>query len=192
MRYFILPGHGNSGPGHWQSLWELEDADFHRIEQSDWENPIREEWVATLEAAVSAVALTAVPGASSATGGSDIVLVAHSLACLMVAEWASVAPAASLRKIKGALLVAPVDPHGPAFPGSARGFGNIPTAALPFPSLVVASGNDPYATLEYAHRRARDWGSAFADVGALGHINGSSGLGAWPQGRILLDSLVRG
>jgi predicted alpha/beta hydrolase family esterase len=184
MRYFILPGHGNSGPGHWQSLWELESADFQRIEQSDWENPIRDEWVATLEAAIFA--------APSATGSSEIVLVAHSLACLMVAEWGAVAPPASLRKIKGALLVAPVDPHGPAFPGSARGFGNVPMAALPFPSLVAASGNDPYATLEYAHRCARAWGSAFADVGALGHINGSSGLGAWPQGRVLLDSLVRG
>jgi hypothetical protein len=44
----ILPGLGDSGPEHRQSLWEASDLAFRRVVQRDWDNPTLAEWVETL------------------------------------------------------------------------------------------------------------------------------------------------
>ena len=67
----------------------------------------------------------------------------------------------------------------------------VPELPLAFPSLVVASSDDPYSSLEHAHAAATRWGSRWHNLGPCGHINGDSGLGDWQQGRALLDSLLR-
>ena len=49
---FILPGWLDSGPGHWQSLWasSLGDAwNVVRVEQHDWQRPLRGDWCARLD-----------------------------------------------------------------------------------------------------------------------------------------------
>jgi predicted alpha/beta hydrolase family esterase len=58
---------------------------------------------------------------------------------------------------------------------------------LPFPSVLVASQNDPYCSLQRARSFALAWGSEFLDYGNTGHINAESGIGDWPQGRALLN-----
>lgn len=178
QEYLILPGYQGSGPLHWQTLWEAEDSAFRRVAQKDWGHPDLPTWLGTLEAAVQA-----------ATG--EVILVAHSLACLLVAHWAA-APSPSRAKVKAALLVAVIDPARPAFPGTAAGFSPVPTAPFPFPSLVVASTDDPYASVDFALRCSRDWNSLFEVIGPKGHINTASGLGNWPEGKFLLEGLVKG
>lgn len=123
-----------------------------------------------------------------AASSRDTVLVAHSLGCLAVVHWAARSP----RGIRGALLVAPPDPDEITFTPDARGFDALPRSPLPFPSIVVASSDDPFGSLEFARRCAACWGSRLVEIGARGHINAESGLGAWQQGRELLDRLVRG
>jgi predicted alpha/beta hydrolase family esterase len=108
--------------------------------------------------------------------------VAHSLGCLLVAHWGS----RFAGKIMGALLVAVPDPRGANFPTRARGFAPLPTAPLPFASIVVASTDDPYADMQFAQAHADSWGSQIINIGAKGHINAASGLDDWPQGRALL------
>ncbi|HSU93561.1 MAG TPA: alpha/beta hydrolase, partial [Gemmatimonadaceae bacterium] len=61
---------------------------------------------------------------------------------------------------------------------------------LPFPSIVVASTNDEYVTIERARFFANAWGSSFVNIGEAGHINSASDLGNWPRGRELLAELV--
>ena len=79
---------------------------------------------------------------------------------------------------------------GPAFPSTARGFETVPSDRLPFPSLVVASSNDAFGSVDYAKQCAVDWGSAFVEAGAIGHINAESDLGAWPAGFVFLTQLL--
>ena len=50
-------------------------------------------------------------------------------------------------------------------------------------STLVASSNDPYATLEHSADLAAAWGSKFVEAGAAGHINAESGHGPWPGGK---------
>lgn len=172
-RFLILPGYGNSAPEHWQSLWEAADPAFRRVEQRDWQRPVCADWLMALEQAVAA-------------SGPNTLLVAHSLACLLVAHWA----AQTQQRVRAALLVAVPDPQGPSFPSEAQGFAVLPMQPLPFPSLLVASRDDPYASLAHTRTCAEAWGSRWVDIGAAGHINSASGLGSWPQGRSLLQSLL--
>lgn len=169
----ILPGIGNSGPDHWQTLWEAAHPSFMRVKQRDWDKPVCEEWVESLEKHV-------------VRADNDVVLVAHSLACLVVVHWA----ARTRRTVKGALLVAPPDPDGTAFPKEATGFSPPPAKSLAFPSIVVASSNDPYGSLRFAEACAAAWGSRFINAGALGHINANSGIGEWHEGFALFQQLA--
>ncbi len=61
-------------------------------------------------------------------------------------------------------------------------FGPYPRDPLPFPSVVIASRNDPYGAFEVAEDNAAAWGSLFIDAGESGHLNADSGHGPWPEG----------
>lgn len=171
----ILPGIGGSGELHWQTRWEKSNAQYRRFQPTDWNQPELGDWIAALDRTV---------GAAS----SPPLLIAHSLACLLVAHWQQVSTAS----VAGAFLVAVPDPQSRAFPVEAASFANPPQAKFGFPSLVIASTNDPYGTIEYARERASQWGSGIVEAGALGHVNEASGLGDWPQGKSLLTAFAAG
>jgi predicted alpha/beta hydrolase family esterase len=173
-RVLLVPGIYNSGSRHWQSLWEQHDPAFVRVKFDDWDNPRRERWVETLESTLREL-------------GPTTVVVAHSLGCLAVAHWAS----SSLRApIHAAFLACVPDPLGPNFPGDAQGFAPLPLENFGFRSLIVASEDDPYSTSDHVRRCAAAWGSQVINVGAKGHINADSNLGAWAEGRDLLKPLL--
>lgn len=170
-RVLLLPGLGDSGPAHWQSLWQ-DTHGFARVIQRDWEHPVCRDWVESFDEFLAGAA-------------ADTVVAAHSLGCHVVAAWA----AATGRRLRGALLVAPPDPTTPAFPPSIVGFSPLPRQQLAFPSIVVASSDDPWASVSFAAEFATDLGARFVDVGAGGHLNSDSGLGVWNEGFALLQSL---
>lgn len=166
----LVPGIGDSGPDHWQTRWQRRHPRVARISVDDWERPECGHWVAAIERAMRAL-------------GPGTVIAAHSLGCLAVAHWAAHTDAAPA----GALLVAVPDPAGPQFPAAARGFAPLPATALGFPSLIVASDDDPYGDLGHAERCAQAWGSRLERAGARGHLNAASGLGDWEAGWNLLE-----
>lgn len=170
----LLPGLYDSGPEHWQSHWERSDPRMLRIRQRDWVAPDRAEWVATLDAAVTRY-------------GSDVVLVAHSTACALVAFWAR----ESGRRVRGALLVAPSDTEAPSYPAGPTGWAPMPLAPIPFPTTVVYSTNDEYVTPARAVQFARAWGSRVWLVEEGGHLNSASNLRDWPMGMMILEELLQ-
>ena len=172
-RVLILPGWQNSGPAHWQSRWEALHG-FQRVQQADWERPLRGDWMVQLEEAVIADPRPAL-------------LVAHSLGCQLVAAWA--AHSRLTPRIAGALLVAPPDTAHPDTPPQLAGWRAIVRQRLPFPARVVYSSNDPFCSADRAQRMTVDWGAPALGLGAAGHINADSGLGDWPAGLALLQSL---
>jgi uncharacterized protein len=174
-RVLIVPGLNGSGPEHWQSKWEALDTRCTRVELPNWDAPQLASWLGALTQAVESQT-------------DSVLLVAHSLGSVLVAHWAR---HASPQKVLGALLVAPADVDSPQHtPACARGFAPIPLTPLPFPSMVVASRNDPYADFERAVQWAEHWGSQLVDAGEAGHINSDSKLGSWPKGRALLSELL--
>lgn len=172
----FLPGLGGSEPAHWQSVWERELPRAHRIEQADWDAPVLDAWLHQ-----AAEAVFAAPGS---------ILVGHSLGAILIAHLAAEGLADA---VAGALMVAPPDLDGDCvLTRRLASFAPVPRNPLPFPGVVIASTNDPHATLDWSHDWARDLGARFVSVGALGHINTVAGVGAWPEGRAWLDALVQG
>jgi len=168
-----LPGWQSSGPAHWQTRWEALYG-FRRVEQHDWFIPRRGDWLARLEEVV-----TDTPG--------PLLLVAHSLGCALVAAWARYTRHAG--RVRGALLVAPPDTTQPPLAAALPGWAPLERQALPFPSVLVASRDDPFCSWPRAQSLAQAWGSTCVDAGARGHLNADSGLGDWPEGLALLYQL---
>ncbi len=173
----IVPGLNGSGPAHWQSRWEQSLPDCRRVDLGMWDNPHRNTWVNKLNLAIE-------------RAGRPVVLAAHSLGCLAVAWWAEYEQPDAGSPVVGALLVAPPDIDRPGIDPRVARFGAAPRRELPFPTLLVASRDDPWCSLRSATELARDWGCRFADAGAVGHVNADSNLGDWSFGRKLLSRLT--
>jgi uncharacterized protein len=171
----ILPGIGGSGELHWQTQWEKSNPQCRRFQPADWNQPELEDWISALDRAVGAAP-------------KPPLLIAHSLACLLVAHWQQI----STVPVAGAFLVAVPNPQSEAFPTEAASFADPPQSKFRFPSLIIASANGPYGTIEHARGKANQWGSGIVEVGELGHINEASGLGDWPQGKGLLTAFAAG
>ncbi|WPN45179.1 MULTISPECIES: RBBP9/YdeN family alpha/beta hydrolase [unclassified Pseudomonas] len=177
----IVPGLRDHVPEHWQTLLQA------RLDKVRSVPPLEENKL-SLAARVEAIQreLETICG--------PVILVAHSAGVLMVVHWA----ARHDRPIKGALLAAPPDleaswPAGYPSPESLRanGWNPLPTAPLPFPSIVAASTNDHLASLASVTRMAGQWGSQLVNLGAVGHLNPAAGYGEWPQAEGFIDTLDR-
>jgi predicted alpha/beta hydrolase family esterase len=163
----MVPGLHDSGPGHWQSLWQQREPRFERVEQEHWDRPEIAVWSARIASTLR----------RSARAG---VLVAHSFGCLAALHCA----AGGARNLHGMFLVAPPDPERFGLVAALRGL------KPGCPVTLVASANDPWMPVDAAAWWARQWGAEFVDAGRLGHINADSGIGAWPQGVALFESLL--
>jgi uncharacterized protein len=172
----LIPGLNNSGPDHWQTRWQQRLPGAVRAELGSWDSPRKTAWITNLGIAIRNIA-------------GPKILVAHSLGCHAVAWWAKQEPEVAELDIKGALLVAPPDVDSVSKGSKLADFGPAPRTFLPFPSLLVASQNDPYCGIQHAQKLARRWRARFVNAGLFGHINADSGIGDWPYGLSLLDTL---
>ncbi|MFC5990141.1 RBBP9/YdeN family alpha/beta hydrolase [Limoniibacter endophyticus] len=165
----IVPGYTNSGPDHWQTRWEAKMTTARRVEQAEWSKPVRDDWVTNVVRAVE-----------EAT--KPVVFVAHSLGIPTVVH---AVPLIDTSKVAGAFFVAPPDVANPGIrPQHLQTFGPYPEGALPFPTMVIASRNDPFSSYEKAEEIAKAWGARLMDAGESGHINAQSGHGPWPEGTL--------
>jgi uncharacterized protein len=167
--FVLVPGFKDSGPEHWQTLWQGMVPVFSRISQRRWDNPDIELWIAAIQRHVRECKRPAI-------------LIGHSFGALASACVATdgVVP------IAGLMLVAPAEPS--RFEVEER----VPERALGVPSVVVASHNDPVMRFKRAEHWARIWGGDLVDLGDAGHINAEAGFGPWPHGLHLLAELARG
>jgi uncharacterized protein len=167
----VIPGYEGSGPTHWQSrmVGKLSTARF--VEQSDWLHTSRDAAVAQIVDAVQ-------------TASRPVVFVPHSLGNLLVALAMPILMERGIDdRVRGAYFVAVPAAHAlPSLAGADPTFANIPRNPLPFPSVFIASSNDPFSTLEEAADLSSAWGSQFVEAGEAGHINTASGHGPWPEG----------
>ncbi|GGJ83052.1 RBBP9/YdeN family alpha/beta hydrolase [Deinococcus aquiradiocola] len=176
-RLVIVPGLGDSGPQHWQTLWEQKYG-AARVRQDDPDRPTPGAWSARLQDVIDAT-----PG--------ELILVGHSCGVPNIVHWAHLY--GGHERVRGALLVAPTDVTDPAVTGeypAIRALAPLPMTELPFPALVIASENDPYSGFERAQEMAHAWGAEFISAGEAGHINVASGHGTWEDGQVLLSECL--
>lgn len=173
MKYLNIPGLYNSDEGHWQTRWEeVYPDDFSRVQQDDWNFPVKEQWVQRLDKTIKEI-------------DTPTILVAHSLGCITAVHWAVTHYSPF---ICGALLVAPADVES-SEKDQLKSFAPVPVEKLFIPTIVIASMNDPYCAMGRAAKWAAYWGSRFVGIGNKGHINSQSGLQDWSEGVAILKDL---
>jgi uncharacterized protein len=172
----IAPGLTGGTPDHWYSRWEEKLPTARRVVQEDWHRPNLASWSARLIEAVEAAT-------------KPVVLVAHSLGVITIAH---AAPHLAER-VAGAFLVAP--PSAGALRAIAAidpAFADMPAVPLPFPGVLIASRNDPYASWDESEALARIWHIDLVDAGLSGHLNDESGHGPWPEGLMRFAGFLKG
>jgi predicted alpha/beta hydrolase family esterase len=175
MQLIIVPGWHDSGPGHWQTLWEKKFKGV-RIQQKDWMKPKVEDWIHDTTAQIAAL-------------NGPLVIAAHSLGCFAVAAFAA---HGRTDQVVGAMLVAPPDLEQENLPPTLVDFRKIELKTLPFPSVLVSSTTDPWCAPARSKSLAQTWGSHHVSIGAKGHINVDAGFGLWPEGEKLLERISQG
>lgn len=172
----VLPGLTGGTDVHWYRRWAAKLSTAKVVEQENWDVPEKTAWVSKIVEAVDASI-------------RPVFLISHSMGTLTAVHAAHEPKLAG--KIKGAFLVAVPDPEIVGnMHTDVSDFAPLPSAPLPFPSLMVASRNDPYCSFEKAEGLALDWGALFIDGGEHGHFNPDSGHGPWPEGLMALSKFL--
>lgn len=165
----FIPEAGALSPEHWIARWSAKLSTARLVPTQD---PL-----ATPAAVVAAVRAAERP----------TLLVGHSTGAIATALAAEELAGADVR---GAFLVAPPDEEtlasldGGVWP-------KIPRARLPWPSVLVASRTDPYASHLRLQALAKDWGAEFIDAGESGRLDADSGHGPWPDGLLKLAAFLK-
>jgi predicted alpha/beta hydrolase family esterase len=158
----LVPGLHNSGPQHWQSLWQRRLPGAVRVEQAQWSVPDLERWSASVDRVLDTV--------------DDCWIVAHSFGCLATMyALAKRFEAGAQGNVRGVFLVAPADPDK-------FGIADRLPGRLPIAGRLVASLSDPWLAWTRAERWAERWGLPAICAGDAGHINVDSGHGSWWEG----------
>ena len=172
----IVPGYSGADADHWLSRWQRRLKTARRVEQQNWLRPERAAWTEALSAAIG-------------QAGRPVVLVAHSCG---VATVAHAFAGKDGGHVVGAFLAAPASEAATRrMPGVGADFTPFPHDPLPFPSLLIASRNDPNCSYDEAGELALAWGSMLIDAGEAGHLDVASGHGPWPEGAMRFGSFLR-
>jgi predicted alpha/beta hydrolase family esterase len=164
-------------PGDWLARWSIERDDCVPVHLGRTDPPNRNAWVTTLGAAIR-------------QADKPVILVGRGLSCLAVAWWAAMERPLYGDPVAGALLVAPPSVDTANADLRMVGFAPAPKLLLPFPSVVVASRNDPLTDYAGAKRLASFWGSNCIDGGEIGSASAEDDLGAWDHGQHALNWLL--
>lgn len=172
--YLIVPGYTNSGADHWQSYMEKKYTNVTRVQQNDWNNPSRSEWIEKLNEIINK------------TDG-EIILLGHSCGAVTVAQWAS---SNTCNRIKAIILVAPADVDAKSAISPIRQQRPLPSTPLGIRSLLIYSDNDEYLSETRACELAALWGSKTHCVQGAGHIHSASGYGEWIEGEKIFEKFT--
>ena len=170
----IVPRIGGAALGDWPSRWRAKLSTARFVHPPDPADRRREAWI------------EAVAGAAR-EARRPALFVGHGLGATAIVDAAA---ALGEVDIRGAFLVTPPDERGLGRLAGAE-WTPPPSAPLPWPSVVVASRNDPLGAYDVVAALASDWGADLVDAGEAGGLDALSGHGPWPEGLMRLAALIK-
>jgi predicted alpha/beta hydrolase family esterase len=169
----IVPSIG-AAEGDWPSRWRAKLSTARFVHPSDPADRRREAWTEAVARA-----------AREAT--RPALFIGHGLGATAIADAGHALDGGDVR---GSFLVTPPDERGlERFAGADW---TPVRAPLPWPSVVVASRNDPFGDYDDVAALAADWGAELIDAGEAGGLDAASGHGPWPEGLIRLAAFIKG
>ncbi len=170
----IVPNIGGAADGDWPSRWRAKLSTARLVHPQNSADTRREAWTEAI---------------ARAAGGATrpALFIGHGLGAAAIADAGRALDGAGVR---GAFLVAPPDERGLE---RLAGVDWTPARApLPWPSVVIASRNDPLGVYDAVAALAADWGAELIDAGEAGGLDAASGHGPWPEGLMRLAAFMRG
>jgi serine hydrolase len=164
----LVPGLDGGGPGHWLTWLETKIPDTRRAVQQDSKGMDLGDWSTAVRWHI-------------ARSDEPVWIIAHGFGCLAAVR----AAFDHAERVAGAMLVAPLDPD------NHRLAWMLPEEPLGFPSVIVASSNDPNMRLSKAAFWAGFWSSQFVNAGRAGGIDTAAGFGPWHDGLAIFEELRR-
>ena len=165
----VLPGWQGPRPDHWTTDW-ADAYGYQVLEQSDWDNPLRGDWQIALEEKLLKMSIA--HQAERTHESFQVVLMAHGLACHLVSAWAQ--HSRHVAWIKAAWLVEPVDLIQADAPLAWRSWRTPLSEAIPFPTQVLFSSDDPLCSVSQAQALAQRWGSRCQSAADIEHSHKKS------------------
>ncbi|WP_434339850.1 RBBP9/YdeN family alpha/beta hydrolase [Motilimonas cestriensis] len=180
-----VPGYTNAGPQHWQTIIENKYRNVVRVQQDNWENPIREQWIMGVNNTVSQIE-------------GNVILVGHSCGAVAIAQWAlqyaktNVYEGSNVNgsKVIGALLVAPADIDADSAIKPIQVQRPLPKEQLPFSTILAYSDNDDHTALERSLWMVDQWGSQGVLFKGASHFHTEAGFGEWLAGEAMINKLA--
>lgn len=172
MHTIIVPGVGGSDYNHWQSWLQRQLMSCSRVQQSDWNKPVLNQWIENFVDEVNQI-------------NTSVQIVAHSFGCLTTVAALHHHPELA-KKIKKLILVAPANPSRFGENGFARdsihNYADFFHAMkITIPTAMIISENDPWLDFSDANSLAQAWKIKPINLGQVGHINIESGFGPFPE-----------
>lgn len=127
----------------WWACLKLERFSTQSLRFAKPEQPSATLWTAQLDKAIH-------------DAPSDVIIVAHDLACHVVARWAADLGQDGRNVVRGVILVAPSEFDPISVPEAYASFVPLAVSPMPCPSLVLAADDDPSPWLA---RLTRNWGA---------------------------------
>ena len=167
----FVPGPSGGSEEDWSGRWRAKLSTARLIHPADLPSPAG--WIA------------AIAGAARAAE-RPVLFVGHGVGAAAIASAAQALHGADVR---GAFLVAPPDDEG--LLRLANDDWALVRARLPWPSVVIASRNNPDGAYDPVAALAFDWGAELIDAGLAGALNAASGHGPWPEGLMQLAAFMK-
>ncbi len=169
----IVPRFGGADEGDWPSRWGAKLSTARVVVPSEVGAARRDAWT---NAIVDAVRVARRP----------VLFVGHGLGAAAIASAAFALGGADIR---GAFLVSPTDRAG--LERLAGQGWSLPSAPLPWPTVVVASRNDSDGAYDAVAALAAEWAAELIDAGHAGGLDADSGHGPWPEGLMRLAGFIK-
>jgi len=169
----IVPNIGGAAEGDWPSRWRSKLSTARFVHPTDPSERRPEAWTGAVAGA-----------AREAT--RPALFIGHGIGAAAIADAGAALKGADVR---GAFLVAPPDDKG--LERLAGADWTPARAPLPWPSVVIASRNDPHAAYDAVAALASDWGADLIDAGEAGGLDAASGHGPWPEGLMRLAAFIK-
>ena len=168
----IVPRPGGPANGDWTGRWRAKLSTARLVHPADPAERRREAWIDAVTSAARAATRPAL-------------FIGHGLGASAIVEAAGALDGLDVR---GAFLVAPPDQAGLSRIANEDW---TRARALPWPSLVVASRNDPDGAFDAISALASAWGAELVDAGFAGGVDAASGHGPWPEGLMRLAGFLK-
>ena len=169
----FVPRLGADATADWPGRWRARLKTARLVHPADAGEVSREAWTGAVGEAVRE-AERPILFVGHGLGASAIVAAAHGLGDA---------------DVRGAFLVAPFDDAALARVAS-EDWAPM-RATLPWPTIVIASHNDPDGAYDAVAALAVAWGAELIDAGFTGSLNAASGHGPWPEGLMRLAGFIK-